>query len=159
MGPYTIYFCFGALAVAALLSWYHNYARVLCLAIATGIAVWSFAGLSYGPQLSNSISAVLLPLNFVLFAWLVERGVLTLSGLLKLGVIGFLSRVPVGRAGLSRRHDCQACAPRKQHGGQFPHRNSLAFLSNAIRPARLPHQPCNHAIPINTTKSIEYKRV
>ena len=49
MGPYTMYFCFGALAAAALLSWYHNYARVLCLALATGIAVWSFAGLSAGP--------------------------------------------------------------------------------------------------------------
>jgi diguanylate cyclase (GGDEF)-like protein len=88
MGPYTLYFCFGALAAAALLSWYHNYARVLCLAIATGIAVWSIAGLTTGPEISKVIPAVLLPLNFVLFAWLIERGVLTLNGLLKLGVIG-----------------------------------------------------------------------
>jgi diguanylate cyclase (GGDEF)-like protein len=88
IGPYTIYFCFGALAAAALLSWYHNYARVLCLAVVTGIAIWSFAGLSAGPEISRMIPVVLLPLNFVLFAWLVERGVLTLSGLLKLGAIG-----------------------------------------------------------------------
>jgi diguanylate cyclase (GGDEF)-like protein len=88
VGPYTIYFCSAALSAAALLSWYHNYARVLCLAAATGIAVWSFAGLSGGPQISRMIPAVLLPLNFVLFAWLVERGVLTFSGVLKLGAIG-----------------------------------------------------------------------
>lgn len=88
LGPYTIYFCFGALAASALLSWYHNYARVLCLAVATGIAVWSFAGLTSGPEISKLMPAILLPLNFVLFAWLVERGVLTLSGLVKLGAIG-----------------------------------------------------------------------
>ena len=88
MAPYTIYFCYGALAAASLLSWYHNYARVLCLAIASGIAVWSFSGLSTGSEISKMIPAVLLPLNFVLFAFLVERGVLTPSGLLKLGAIG-----------------------------------------------------------------------
>jgi diguanylate cyclase (GGDEF)-like protein len=88
MGPYTIYFCFGALASSALLSWYHNYARVLCLAVATGIAVWCFAGLSAGPEINKAVPAILLPLNFVLFAWLAERGVLTLGGLLKLGAIG-----------------------------------------------------------------------
>jgi diguanylate cyclase (GGDEF)-like protein len=88
MGPYTIYFFFGALAAAALLSWYHNYARVLCLAVVSGLAVWSFAGLTSGPEISKAIPAILLPLNFVLFAWLVERGVLTMNGLLKLGAIG-----------------------------------------------------------------------
>ncbi len=88
LGPYTIYFCFGALAASALLSWYHNYARVLCLAVATGIAVWSFAGRTSGPEISKLMPAILLPLNFVLFAWLVERGVLTLSGLVKLSAIG-----------------------------------------------------------------------
>jgi diguanylate cyclase (GGDEF)-like protein len=86
--PYTFYFCFAALAAAALLSWYHNYARVLCLALATGIAVWSSAGLSAGSETHRMIPVVLLPLNFVLFAWLVERGVLTLNGLLKLGAVG-----------------------------------------------------------------------
>jgi diguanylate cyclase (GGDEF)-like protein len=88
VAPYTIYFCFGALAAAALLSWYHNYARVLCLAAATGIAVWSFAVLAGGSEVSKVVPAILLPLNFVLFAWLVERGVLTLSGILKLAAIG-----------------------------------------------------------------------
>jgi diguanylate cyclase (GGDEF)-like protein len=88
MGPYTIYFFFGALAAAALLSWYHNYARVLCLAVVSGLAVWSFAGLTSGPEISKAIPAILLPLNFVLFAWLVERGVLTMNGMLKLGAIG-----------------------------------------------------------------------
>jgi diguanylate cyclase (GGDEF)-like protein len=87
VGPYTVYFCFGSLAAAALLSWYHNYARVLCLAAATGVAVWSFAVLS-GPQISRVVPAILLPLNFVLFACLIERGVLTLGGTLKLAVIG-----------------------------------------------------------------------
>lgn len=87
MFPYAIYFCFGALVAAAMLSWYHNYARVLCLSAVAGIAVWSFAGLTTGPEINRLIPTILLPLNFILFAWLVERGVLTLSGLTKLGVI------------------------------------------------------------------------
>jgi diguanylate cyclase (GGDEF)-like protein len=88
IGPHTIQFCFGALAAAALLSWYHNYARMFCLAIATGIAVWSFGGLSTGPDISRAIPAILLPLNFVVFAWMVERGMVTVNGLLKLAAIG-----------------------------------------------------------------------
>lgn len=88
MAEYTGYFCIGALAAAALLSWYHNYVRILCLTVATGLAVWSFAGLSTNPEIPLFIPALLLPVNFILFAWMVERGVLTISGLIKLGVIG-----------------------------------------------------------------------
>jgi len=88
IAPYTRYFCFGALAAAALLSWYHNYARVLCLSVVTGIAVWSFARLATNPDVPQLLPAILLPLNFILLAGLAERGVLTLGGLLKLGMIG-----------------------------------------------------------------------
>jgi diguanylate cyclase (GGDEF)-like protein len=88
MAAYTGYFCIGALAAAALLSWYHNYVRILCLTVATGLAVWSFARLSTNPEFPLFIPALLLPLNFILFAWIVERGVLTISGLMKLGVLG-----------------------------------------------------------------------
>jgi len=70
-----------------LLSWYHNYVRILCLSVATGIAVWSFKGLSANPEIPLLIPALLLPANFILFAWVVERGVLTINGLVKLGVI------------------------------------------------------------------------
>jgi len=87
MATYSSYFCFGTLAAAALLSWYHNYVRILCLSVATGIAVWSFTELSKNPEIPLFIPALLLPANFILFAWIVERGVLTISGLIKLGVI------------------------------------------------------------------------
>jgi len=86
--PYAIYFCFGALLAASLLSWYHNYARVLCLSIATGIVAWAFARTASGTGIDLLIPSMLLPLNFILFAWLSERGVLTLSGLMKFVVIG-----------------------------------------------------------------------
>lgn len=86
--PYVIYFCFGALAAAALLSWYHNYARVLCVAFVVGLSVLSLGRPNAGVEIPKLLVAVLLPLNFALFAWLKERGVVTLDGLLKLGVIG-----------------------------------------------------------------------
>jgi len=88
IAPYAIYFGFGALAAAALLSWYHNYAKVLCVAAAVGLAAWSSSGLSGDPSIPRILPAFLLPINFILFAWLAERAVLTPSGVMKLGVIG-----------------------------------------------------------------------
>jgi diguanylate cyclase (GGDEF)-like protein len=85
--PSALYFCFGTLAAAALLSWYHNYARMLCVAIAVGLAVWSVGRPPAGVETPKLLVAFLLPLNFVLFAWLKERGVVTLDGMLKVGVI------------------------------------------------------------------------
>lgn len=86
--PYAVYLCFGALAAAALLSWYHNYARVLCVALVAGLLVWSMGRPVAVAEVQKLAAVFLLPLNFAWFAWLKERGVLTLDGLWKLGVIG-----------------------------------------------------------------------
>jgi diguanylate cyclase (GGDEF)-like protein len=85
--PYAVYFCFGALGAALLLSWYNSYARVLCAALALALAVWSLTGPPAGVEIPRNLVFVLLPLNFALFAWLKERGVMTLGGLLKIAVL------------------------------------------------------------------------
>jgi len=85
--PYAPYFCFGALAAAALLSWYYNYGRVLFVAVAVGLTLWCLRQLAPAGEVSKFAGVFLLPLNFALFAWLKERGVSTLSGLLKMGFI------------------------------------------------------------------------
>lgn len=85
--PYAIYFCFAALALAALLSWYHNYSLVLCVAAVVGLTAWNSIGLSGGPAIPRLIPALLLPINFALFAWLQERGLVTASGFMKLVAI------------------------------------------------------------------------
>ena len=87
IAPYAIFLCLGALAMAALLSWYHDYSGLLCIALALGLSVWSLERL---PQGDTAILATvfLLPLNFAVFAWWRERGVVTSSGLLKLALVG-----------------------------------------------------------------------
>ena len=39
--PYAIYFCFGALVAAILLSWYHDQSALLGVATAIGLTVWA----------------------------------------------------------------------------------------------------------------------
>jgi diguanylate cyclase (GGDEF)-like protein len=86
--PYANYFCFGALAAAALLSWYHNYSRVLCTALVVGLAVWGLGLEAPAGDLTKLATAFLLPLNFVLFTAFKERGLATLDGLVKITLIG-----------------------------------------------------------------------
>ncbi len=88
IAPFAIYFCFGAAAAAALLSWYHNFARMLGATATVALAVWSFIGLTNDPGIPRLIPALLLPVNVALFGWLTERGVLTTGGVMKLGIIG-----------------------------------------------------------------------
>jgi GGDEF domain-containing protein len=85
--PYAVYFCFGALAVAALLSWYHNHARVLCIAVMVGLTAWS-AGMDPVKNFAPLAAALLLPLNFALFAVLKEKGMVTFDGVFKAVLIG-----------------------------------------------------------------------
>ena len=87
MAPYAIHICVGALSAAALLSWYHDYARVLCVTVAVGFVVWTSSGPADGPFIPKLIPAILLPLNFALFGWLKDHGVLTTGGLLKIGAL------------------------------------------------------------------------
>ena len=85
--PYARFFCFGALGAAALLSWYYNRGQVLLVAVAAGLAVWGLEQLAAAGEVPKVAAVVLLPLNFALFAWLEERGVVTPSGILKFGLI------------------------------------------------------------------------
>src|SRR5262245_52602915 len=86
--PYAPYFCFGSLAAAALLSWYHNYSRVLCAALVVGLVVCGLGRAAPISDVTRLAAAFLLPLNFILLATLRERGLTTLNGLTKLGIIG-----------------------------------------------------------------------
>jgi len=85
--PYAVYFCFDALVVAALLSMYYDQIRVLCSAAAVVVTV-----LVLGPWVTDSnmvrlAVVTLLPFNVSLLALSKERGLMTLDGLLKLGII------------------------------------------------------------------------
>jgi len=80
--PYAIYFCFGSLAAAVLLSWYYEQSRLLCSAAAAMLTVSAWVRADEAPGVA-ALAVVLLPLNFALYAWLRERGVLTLDGLFK----------------------------------------------------------------------------
>jgi diguanylate cyclase (GGDEF)-like protein len=84
--PYAVFFCYGALAAAVLLSWYYDQSRLLCCAAAVTLCVWRMAHWP-GDPLFGKLVAFLLPLNFMIFAALKERGVLTLDGLLKIAFI------------------------------------------------------------------------
>jgi diguanylate cyclase (GGDEF)-like protein len=86
--PYAIYFCFGALAAAVLLSWYHDQSVLLGVALAVALTV---LGRERWPDDTNNVmiaATFLLPLNFVLFASLKDRGVMTFDGVFKIGMVG-----------------------------------------------------------------------
>jgi len=91
VAPYARFFCFGALAVAVLLSWYYSQGRVLFSAIVISLAVWGLQTLPASAEVSKLAAAFLLPLNIVLFASLNERGTVTPSGLLKMVLISMES--------------------------------------------------------------------
>jgi diguanylate cyclase (GGDEF)-like protein len=84
--PYAAYFCIGSLAAAVLLSWYYDQSRLLGCASAVTLAV---AGFERWPGDLNVVrlAAFLLPVNFVLFALLKERGVMRPDGLVKVGLV------------------------------------------------------------------------
>ena len=85
--PYAIYFCFGTLATAVLLSWYFDQARLLCSAAAVVLTAWAFEQWPEAAHPARLASSVALPVTFVLLAALKESGVMTLAGVLKVGVV------------------------------------------------------------------------
>ena len=85
--PYAVYFCFGALVAAVLLSWYYDQSRLLCSASAVALTVLTLARLGVDSPVGRFASVILLPLNLSLFAVAKERGVMTLDGLLKVGIV------------------------------------------------------------------------
>ncbi len=86
--PYAPYFCFGALAVAMLLSWYHDQARLLSAAAAVILTVVALQEWPEAVQAGKLAVMVLLPLNVLAFASMSERGVLTPLGLLQVAMLG-----------------------------------------------------------------------
>ena len=87
LAPYARFFCFGALAGAALISWYYSQGRVLFSALVVLLAVWGLLALPTSAEISKLAAAFLLPLNIALFASVGERGTVTLSGLWKIVLI------------------------------------------------------------------------
>jgi diguanylate cyclase (GGDEF)-like protein len=85
-GPYAVFFCFGALSAAVLLSWYYDQSRLLCISAAVALSVWRLGKWPDDPNVAK-LAAFLLPVNFVLFAALKERGVLSFDGFLKVALI------------------------------------------------------------------------
>jgi diguanylate cyclase (GGDEF)-like protein len=85
--PYAVYFCFGALAAALLLSWYNDQSRLLCIASAVVLTVAGLEQLPGDVHVARLAAAFLLPVNFILFTSLREAGVMTLDGLLKVAVV------------------------------------------------------------------------
>src|SRR2546421_2017691 len=86
--PYAIYFCYGVLAAAVLLSWYQDQARLLSISLAIGLSVWAWGRLPAEADVARLAAVFLLPLNFIFFEWMSERGVLTRSGVVRLGFVG-----------------------------------------------------------------------
>jgi diguanylate cyclase (GGDEF)-like protein len=86
--PYAASICFATLGASALLSWYHNYARVLCTSVVVGLSIWTFGRQAPEYDIIRPAIAFLLPLNFALFGLLKERGLATFEGAFKGGIIG-----------------------------------------------------------------------
>jgi GGDEF domain-containing protein len=85
--PAAPYFCFGALAAALFLTWYYDQSRLLYCAAAVALTVVAFDQPSFEWTALPLTAAILLPVNFVLFGLLKERGVMTFDGLVEAGVI------------------------------------------------------------------------
>lgn len=83
---YAVYICFGALGAAALVSWYFNYGRVFFVVVAAGLTAWVLQQPA-SSETQKLAAVALLPLNFALFALLKERGIFSLSGILRMGFI------------------------------------------------------------------------
>lgn len=85
--PAAPYFCFGALAAALFLTWYYDQSRLLYCAAVVALTVVAFDQPSFEWTALPLTAAILLPVNFVLFALIKERGVMTFDGLVEAGVV------------------------------------------------------------------------
>jgi diguanylate cyclase (GGDEF)-like protein len=84
--PYAVYFCAGALVAAVLLSWYYDQSQLFCSAAVIALTVLASEPSALDTQ-TKSLATFLLPLNLSLFAVLKERGVMTVNGLFKTGIV------------------------------------------------------------------------
>jgi diguanylate cyclase (GGDEF)-like protein len=85
--PAAPYFCFGALAAALFLTWYYDQSRLLYCAAVVALTVVAFDQPSFEWTALPLTAAILLPVNFVLFGLLKERGVMTFDGLVEAGIV------------------------------------------------------------------------
>ena len=85
--PAAPYFCFGALAAALFLTWYYDQSRLLYCAAVVALTVVAFDQPSFEWTALPLTAAILLPVNFALFAALKERGVMTFDGLVEAGIV------------------------------------------------------------------------
>ena len=85
--PFAAFFCFGALIAAVLLSWYYDQCRLLCSASAVLLTVVPLGTMTASGSIAQSAGVALLPLNLSLFGVLKERGVVSLDGLIKVGIV------------------------------------------------------------------------
>jgi hypothetical protein len=85
--PAAPYFCFGALAAALFLTWYYDQSRLLYCAAVVALTVVAFDQPSFEWTALPLTAAILLPVNFVLFGLIKERGVMTFDGLVEAGVV------------------------------------------------------------------------
>ena len=91
LAPYARFFCSGAVAGAVLISWYYSQGRVLFSATVVGLTIWGVGALPASAEVAKLAAASLLPLNIALFAFLSERGTVTLNGLWKMALISIES--------------------------------------------------------------------
>jgi diguanylate cyclase (GGDEF)-like protein len=97
--PYALYFCFGTLAAAVLLSWYHDQSALLGVALAVALAILAKERWPDDINSARLAATFLLPWNFVLFASLRERGVVSFDGVFKIGMVGAQAAAVVWIAG------------------------------------------------------------
>jgi hypothetical protein len=78
--PYAIYFCYGALAAAALISWYYDSMRLLAVSLALGSIIWFLQTFSSDAAMAHFAASLVIAFDFALFAAIRERGVFTVKG-------------------------------------------------------------------------------
>ena len=129
--PYAAYFCFSALVAAVVLSWYYDQSRLLCSAAAVVLTVLALRPPAIDSSLARLAAVVLLPLNFCLFAVLKEHGVLTLDGLLKVGIV---AAQPIGLYWIAQTNGFNGSAPlgSSVEFGEGPGLPSIAQLSFVV---------------------------
>ncbi|HEV2021460.1 MAG TPA: GGDEF domain-containing protein [Terriglobales bacterium] len=85
--PYAVYFCFSALIVPVLLSWYHDQSRLLAISLALAFTVFGWVRLPAEANTARLAMMFFLPLIFLLTEVFSEQRVLTRIGCLRIGLV------------------------------------------------------------------------
>src|SRR5256885_477870 len=81
--------CYATIIVGCLLAWRFSSTRVFCLLLVLALALQPISGLSSfaAARVTMALVAVLLPVNFVVFSFLPERGFTLASIPIRLGIL------------------------------------------------------------------------